>query len=363
MPVEGYLPQALPEAARFTQTFADTDDMLYLFDGEGAQGSLLGYVSVSEGRGYGGPMLVVIGWSLSGEIRTVAVPKHREDGPWFRILENRKFFEQFVGKRDRDPLVLGKQIDAVSGATSSARGVAEGVLKARKLIAKKLGHKIPPEAPVPARFGLLEISLFFTLGLAVLLRFVPSSIKTRWRRAFVLLLGFVVIGVWAQQPLSLVNFATLCLGYVPPYQSSLFLYGLFGGVVLLAVFSGKNFYCFWLCPFSAVQEGAHLVTAANMRPGEVCGKALRNTKYIVLWFAMFVALLLHNPSMTVYEPWGALFTLRGGKEQWILVGLTLGAAMLVHNFWCYYLCPVGAVMEIITRVRHRAAALRRGKKC
>jgi polyferredoxin len=82
----------------------------------------------------------------------------------------------------------------------------------------------------------------------------------------------------------------------------------------------------------------------------------------LLWLALFLAFLSGTPALTIYEPWTALFTLKGTGSQWVLVAVTLVGAMLVHNFWCTYLCPVGALVEIVLKVRHRVAALWRKRK-
>lgn len=362
-PIHTDLPGAFPGAAAYSLSFSDPKERLYLFDAEDARGKSIGYVTVAEGRGYGGPMAVATGWSLLGIIHHVKVLHHKEDTPWFRVLEDRKFYEHFEGRKDTEPLVFGRDIDAVSGATCSASGVAEGVSRGRDLVAKKLGHEIPKKSPPPVQFDLAEGLLFLGLGLSLILRYRPVSIPISWRRTFVLLFGFLVLGVWAQKPLSLVNFATWLVGYAPPWQSHLFLYGLVFGVLLLVIFAGRNFYCFWLCPFSAIQEASHLLTGSNLQPSRGCADALRQTRYILLWTALLLAFVYRNPSITVYEPWAALFTLKGTTEQWILVGLTLIAALLVHNVWCSYLCPVGALMELFMRFRHRVVALWQGRKC
>jgi polyferredoxin len=65
----------------------------------------------------------------------------------------------------------------------------------------------------------------------------------------------------------------------------------------------------------------------------------------------FLVLLLNNPTVSLFEPWNALFSLKGDALQWVLVILTLAVAFFNYNFWCYYLCPVGATMDIILKVR------------
>jgi len=225
------------------------------------------------------------------------------------------------------------------------------------LVAKQLGHTIPPKSVPPVKLDLPEGLLLLGFGWVVIARTLGLFTGMKWRRVPSLVFGLVVLGVWLGQPLSLVNFTTWLIGYPLPWQNNLFLYGLVLGTLALAVSLGKNFYCFWLCPFSAVQEGAHWLTGSSIRPSEACRKGLASVRYVLLWFALFFAFLSGTPAFTVYEPWTALFTLKGTGPQWVLVAITLVGAMLVHNLWCAYLCPVGALMEIVLKVRRRVRAL------
>jgi len=360
--VERYLAAALPPAIKFQLLCFDSGEKLCLFEGRDDQNALIGYVTAVEGRGYGGPMVVVIGWSKQGSLLTLSVPKHKEDAPWFRILENRGFLGQYIGKKDTDPLELTGDIDAVSGATISSYGVAEGVLKARELVAKQLGHTIPPRVAPAVKRGLAEMLLLLGFGWVIVVRTGRLFAGRMWRRAPSLVFGFVVLGIWLGQPLSLVNFTSWLVGYPPPWHNNVLLYGMVFGVLALAVALGRNFYCLWLCPFSAVQEGAHLLTGSKIRPSETCGKSLNRVRYLLLWLALFLAFMFRTPALTVFEPWTALFTLKGTMLQWVLVAVTLVGAMLVHNFWCTYLCPVGALLEMVLKARSRVTSLLRTRK-
>ena len=360
--VERYLAGALPHATKFQLLCFDSGEKLCLFEGRNDQTALVGYVSAVEGRGYGGPMTVVVGWSREGQLLSLGVPKHKEDGPWFRLLENRGFFEQYIGKSDTGPLELGRGIDAVSGATVSSYGVAEGVLKARELVAKQLGHVVPARLAPPLKLGLAETLLVLGLVWVAAVRIWRLFAGKSWRRAPSLVFGFVVLGLWLGQPLSLVNVTAWLVGYLPPFHNSALLYVLVLGVIALAVVLGRNFYCFWLCPFAAVQEGAHLITGSRLQAGEVCRRRLAGTRYLLLWFALLLAFVSRTPSLTVYEPWTALFTLKGSELQWALVAVTLVGAMLVHNFWCTYLCPVGALLEIVLKARSKVSSTFRTRR-
>lgn len=360
--VERYLASALPQATRFQLLCFDSGEKLCLFEGRGAGNGLIGYVAAVEGRGYGGPMTVIAGWSNEGSLLTLSVPKHKEDAPWFRILENRGFLEQYIGRKDTDALELNRDIDAVSGATVSSYGVAEGVLKARELVARQLGHSVPARAAPTVKLGLAETLLLLGFGWVVVVRTWRLFAGKKWRRVPSLVFGFLVLGIWLGQPLSLVNFTAWLVGYLPPLHNNVFLYVLVLGVIALAVALARNFYCFWLCPFAAVQEAAHGITGSNIQPNEACRKRLSGVRYLLLWLALFLAFVFRTPSLTVYEPWTALFTLKGSEVQWALVAFSLVGAMLVHNFWCTYLCPVGALLEVLLTVRSRVTAIFRAKK-
>jgi polyferredoxin len=141
------------------------------------------------------------------------------------------------------------------------------------------------------------------------------------------------------------------VGFAPTWQSNLFLYLLVGGLVSLALVFAKNFWCFWICPFVAMQETAHFIGGGRVRPITKRQIRLRNTRYFILWGVLLVVLLMRSPAISTFEPWGTIFSVEGTPEQWLLVIVTLGVAMFVYDFWCHYLCPVGATMDIILRVR------------
>jgi NosR/NirI family nitrous oxide reductase transcriptional regulator len=348
---EKYLRGAAPGAATYQRVSAGTHERAYVFKVLDGQGTPLGYVTLSEGQGYGGPMEIVVFWSPGGTIRSLRIAEHREDEPWYRHIEDKEFLGQFVGRRDTDPLELDRDVNAVSGATCSSHGITEAIQKGRAAVAKQLGHVIPARKTTEIKFKPADAVLMLILGLLVLFRTVPRLRKIPHRRIVALFLGFLVLGLWLNQPLSLANFATWMLGYVPSWRTSIFPVVLVLAIPAMTLFMGKNFYCLWLCPFSAVQEAAHKITGINVRPGPGCGQALKKVRYTLLWLLLLLAFLARNPSVTIYEPWAALFTLKGAAEQWILVGVTLIGAMVVKNYWCYYLCSVGTLLEILIRIR------------
>lgn len=354
--VEPYLEQALPQAADFELLYHDLAENAYLYGGSDANGSPVGYVTATEGEGYWGPMIVMVAWSLDGTILAVNVAEHVEYPTWYIELHEQEFFSQYIERQYSEPLRLDEDIDVATGATGSSLGVANGVQQGRALVAEQLGDPYPvPEEPI--EFGVAEIMLLVGLGMVVTLRQVPALRRFRWMRYLTLTFGLVVLGIWLSIPLSLIHFAIWPVGFVPAWQSNLLLYIVVIGVVGLAVVLAKNFYCFWLCPFVAMQEGMHFFGGRRVRPITRWQHLLRNSRYVLLWLVLLLVLLLRTPAISVYEPWTTIFSFEGTQLEWLLVGVTLFTAIFVYNFWCHYLCPVGAVMDIVLRVRMWFASL------
>jgi len=78
---------------------------------------------------------------------------------------------------------------------------------------------------------------------------------------------------------------------------------------------------------------------------------LRNTRFFLLWLVLFLALLVRKPAATVFEPWTNIFSLEGTNVEWLFVTAVVLGAVFVYDLWCHYLCPVGATMDIVLRVR------------
>lgn len=363
--IYGLLPKSV-DIESYVSTIGGTDDFElltfsssyngYLYSIENGNGSSIGYVTVTEGYGYGGNTKVVINWSISGIIRDLYVPAHQDDTEWFDKLYRYEYLNQYINRAFSEPLVIGSDVDAVSGATVSSKGVAAAVQYGRKLVAEQLGEPYPiPESSIS--FGYPEILLLFGLGLVIIIRSVPVLRKIKWLRYLTLLYGLLVIGMWLTVPLSLVNFVTWLTGNPPDLATGLVVYILFFGILGLAIFNGKNYYCFWLCPFSAVQEVTHGIGRGGVKPSPSWNKILRNVRYFILWLAVLLVLIFSRPSLSTFEPWGTLFSQNGSVLDWMLLAFTLAASFFIFNIWCKYLCPVGAVLDITIKVRKKIASL------
>jgi hypothetical protein len=347
--IKSHLPDIMPEAASFEILLEEPSANSFLFTAYNENDIEVGYVSVGEGQGYDGPMTVLTAWTLEGTILEIQVPVHYENLPWYNRLDADDFFGRFIGRSYNEPLSLDIDIDAVSGATRSCEGVDTGVRSGRQLLSEYLGNPYPvPEEKVD--FGIAEIMLLVGLGTVVIFRTVPPFNRKHSLRYLTLVFGLVVFGFWLSAPLSLVNFIVWPIGFGPIWQQNLFLYILVVGIIGLALVLAKNIWCFWLCPFAAIQEGAHLI-GGTVRPITKRQLLLRNSRYFILWAVVFLALLLRKPSVAAFEPWNNIFSLEGTILEWFFVITVIIIAVFIYDFWCHYLCPVGATMDIVLRLR------------
>lgn len=91
-------------------------------------GQVLAYGFLVTPRGYGGPLTMMVGIDSEGKVTGVKVLEHRETpGLGDKVVGSSEFLSQFKGKTPADPVEIKRDIDAVSGATISSKGVTAGV--------------------------------------------------------------------------------------------------------------------------------------------------------------------------------------------------------------------------------------------
>lgn len=134
---------------------------------------------------------------------------------------------------------------------------------------------------------------------------------------------------------------------------------LMASLLLMALVSRRAF-CSWLCPFGGLQEwfgalGRKLLGNRHLTIPASLDRPLRYLKYIILalivYFTWYSANLVFRP----YDPWVALMHLWDGPQ--ILQTFPIGVAVLIivligsflfDRFFCKYLCPLGALMALVS---------------
>ncbi len=111
-----------------------------IFEGKKSD-HLVGYCIQVLPRGYGGPIKIAVGLNLEGKIIGIKIVQHRETPGLGTAIEERSFQKKFIGKGEEDQFEVGKDIDAISGATISSRGVASGLKAAVEVFEQYLERR------------------------------------------------------------------------------------------------------------------------------------------------------------------------------------------------------------------------------
>jgi len=125
------------ELARTLQVVLPDAEQFVEVEKEGAKfyvgkkaGKEVGVVIQAEGSGYGGPVKLLVGVTMEGRIVAVAITELLETPGIGTKVNDDSFLGQFIGKNTGDPVTLGQDINAISGATISSRAVASAVKNA-----------------------------------------------------------------------------------------------------------------------------------------------------------------------------------------------------------------------------------------
>lgn len=124
----------------------------------------------------------------------------------------------------------------------------------------------------------------------------------------------------------------------------------------------KRAFCSWICPIGTLLDAlaflGRKLFKRNFQPPKWLDYALRSLKYILLFF--FVIFIFMGMSgraaqsflQTPYNMVADIKMLRFFLDLsllgiGVLVALVI-ASIFIHNFWCRYLCPYGALLGILS---------------
>ncbi len=185
----------------------------------------------------------------------------------------------------------------------------------------------------------------------------------RFRTGYLLFTLFF-IGWYAQGQLSIVNFTAVIQALIAKRSLSFFLYDPM--TVLLWLFVavtfflwGRGTFCGWLCPFGALQELTAKLTqrlgVKQLRVPSNVDKQLKRVKYGVLAVILLSACIsvTWTDRLVEVEPFKTSITLNFVRA-WPFVIWAVATVLLSSFFYkgyCRYLCPLGAGMGLLGRLR------------
>lgn len=349
--------EALPQAESY-QKIGSTP---LIFEGTVSQGNgqstKVGFVVINEAPGYGGPITMVTGIDLNGNIVGTVIANHKDTPTFIQMIINHRYLDQFQGRKISDPLSLQQDIDSVSGATLSSKGITRAISQGSHAVARSQFGIDVTEKREPFKFEIKE-AIVFSLLVLMLIGIKFRLKKLRW---VTLLGGLVFIGFAFNIPISLANIAGVLMGYFPSIRENLVWYLMLIGIPLITFVLGRNVYCFWLCPFGAVQELTAKIGGGSLKCNHTRFEAgARKIKYGLTYIALLGAFIIKAPGFAGYEPFATLFALQGFGVQWFILPVVLFASLFISRFWCRYFCPVGVANELIWKLNRRFKDWKKG---
>lgn len=338
------VPEIVPQAVR-----VEKQGNIYL--AYGGRGEVVGYAAIGQQQGYSGPIEMLVDMDLQGAITGVKIIAQHETPGFFKLILESGFVEQFVDRSFNDPLQINDDLDAVSGATMSAEGIAASTRQAVRFMAQQgLGSPLPPESK-KIRFGIPEVTL---IGLYAAGYFGHKHRSSIWKKRIrwgTMLTGMLVLGFVYTAPFTISQVISLLSGYWPDWHNNLYWYLLIGGIIFVTTVDAKNPYCNWFCPFGAFQECLAQVTGAKLYRPRQWSDFFTWLQRGLAFTAVLLGLATRRPGIAGYEPFATLFDLRGGLIEVLILLIIILASLLLYRPFCNYLCPLDPVYDFIAESR------------
>jgi len=106
-----------------------------------------------------------------------------------------------------------------------------------------------------------------------------------------------------------------------------------------------------MCPFRATQVFLHKISGINLKLPPKLARVLTKTPFILLWISLILIFISANPTISSYEPFAMMFSLKGVGIQWYILPASLIGALFFSNFFCTFFCPVGGYLRWTLKIR------------
>ncbi len=317
-----------------------------------SQESFLGYVTVAGSSGYEGNVYTATRICPEGTVIDAIIVEENEWRHWIQKIEDEKYFEQFKLKNITDPFYLGHDLDGVTRATITSHAIAGGIRQGTHFVASTYFQLEPVKISEP--WFAYKLLLIPALWLMIVAAVVMKYNRLRW---VTLILGIVLVGFMFNSNVSISHIGAIMVGNFPAISNNFTWYVMIFGIILTTFILGKNVYCYWLCPFGAIQEVLHLASGKRLSPGKRVKQILMNIRKTLVWLVLIIILLTQAPSTGGYEPFATMFAFTGNTLQWAIIFYTLIVGIISYRFWCHNLCPVGYCINLFADISRQVKSM------
>ncbi len=309
------------------------------------QADTLGVLRLGEGKGYNGPVGVLVHISTEGMIRDVVVLYHSETPSYFEKLYRNKYPDQLMAMNTAQWMAQDFP-DGVTGATISSNALLMGVCDALDILPNHSERK----GILKSGLGFKEVVILLMLAIALWLPQIRPRGIQRVVYHLLLFTSLFYLGFWEGEMLGFSRMVALVSGYLPGLYHQLGFLILLAGSILLFFVSGRNVYCRNMCPFGSAQELLGKIGGAKpVRPA--FRKKWKWIQWGVALMAACAALYWGDPSLAQYEVFGVFFQLTGNSIMFVLLFITVIGSLFIVRPWCRLLCPIDGFFSLLRAAR------------
>lgn len=330
-----------PGADKWTE--ADTSTLV-IYKGDEKIGTILFSEPYTISiRGYFGTTPLVIVLDAEDVVSGVELLDNIDSPDYVEHVKNKGLLSAWVGIPASK--VASIQIDAVSGATYTSRGIIESM---KRRMAVYEDSDLSRSTSWGAVLRGVALAIFLAVAIFAFLR--PGRIG-RWRW-IIMALSVAMLGIWQGNMLSLAQTASWIVNGIPiGVQWGLFLMALIA--VMLPLFTGKAFYCTWVCPFGACQELVGKCNKKKTNPGFKTVQWLKALKRAILFGLLLTIGLGGTLDLAGVEPFAAFNPQAASWTAVVIAVVSLILSIFVNRPWCRFLCPTGEILEMVRRNKTR----------
>ena len=132
-------------------------------------------------------------------------------------------------------------------------------------------------------------------------------------------------------------------------------------IIPITIFFGR-FFCGWICAFGSFNDFIYMISSKIFKTKFIVNRKLdailKLLKYIILLFIVFVIWTNGNTLFDNSSPWDAFAQITNFPNAivnyfigFVLLAFITVGAIYIERFFCRYLCPLGAMFAIISKLR------------
>ena len=211
---------------------------------------------------------------------------------------------------------------------------------------------------------LITLTIFLISLFVGLYKYQVLLSKLRYKRTILLTFTLFFIGWFSQGQLSMVTVVGVVKAIINSQSLSFLLYDPFSLIIwffvlVSLVIWGRGTFCGWLCPYGVLQEFSHylgrMLRFPRIKLSQELNDKLVYIKYFIL--AGLILAVIFAPklaeSLIEVEPFKTSITLIFDREiPYVLYALFwLFLGMFLFKGFCRYICPLGAFLSILGKLR------------